>query len=275
MIIFPPLLNFMILVFTWRGTNLIIAGIILNCCCAGALMRPLDVPRMKKKDLIRHLEEKQSGTIMESGSLCDTTHSTTTHPDVSAEQRHEKTVNPHPHVDSCAHVSGHLVPESNIQETQATIPPDKESSLAAAAAADSQPSTSAESGRQKPSLLEDEEPPRPPLTRVAALASGSKTTRDCSQPDMNQASSTTVPENESLPKFEKLSNTEYANTLKVVPATSKAHHSNLPTFESQEMQQMSSGHGSVSSCSIFTDADPKVLNIRPSSLRLMIKALQK
>lgn len=38
--IFPPLLNYLISVFTWRGTHLLIAGFILNCCVSCTYLFP-------------------------------------------------------------------------------------------------------------------------------------------------------------------------------------------------------------------------------------------
>lgn len=36
--VFPPLLNYMISMFSWQGTHLLIAGFILNCCVSYTLM---------------------------------------------------------------------------------------------------------------------------------------------------------------------------------------------------------------------------------------------
>lgn len=49
-------------------------------------MRPLEVPRMKKKDLLQRLAEEKRAA-MEGGSLCDSTYLTYTHPDGTVERR--------------------------------------------------------------------------------------------------------------------------------------------------------------------------------------------
>ncbi|XP_059179085.1 monocarboxylate transporter 5-like isoform X1 [Physella acuta] len=48
--IFPPLSEFLINELTWQGGLLIIAGIILNGCLCGALMRPLKPQKPKPRD---------------------------------------------------------------------------------------------------------------------------------------------------------------------------------------------------------------------------------
>lgn len=46
-----PLNQYLINAYGWRGSFLILGGLVLNCCVAGALMRPLEPPiNQKKKD---------------------------------------------------------------------------------------------------------------------------------------------------------------------------------------------------------------------------------
>ncbi|KAK4293958.1 hypothetical protein Pmani_033383 [Petrolisthes manimaculis] len=137
--IFPPLLNYLISVYSWQGTNLLIAGLILNCCLFGALMRPLEVPRMTKKDLMQRLAEEKR-LAMERGSLCDSTYLTYTHPDGTVERYSKRGVNADPGVHSHLNLSGYLTPTATtlalptIQETQGSTPPDQDSPISAAAA---------------------------------------------------------------------------------------------------------------------------------------------
>lgn len=42
--IFAPLIDFLIKELTWRGTLLVLSGIVLNCAIFGALFRPLTAP---------------------------------------------------------------------------------------------------------------------------------------------------------------------------------------------------------------------------------------
>ena len=44
---FPPLLEFLISLYAWRGTLLILGGICFNIVVAGALFRPLPIPKVK------------------------------------------------------------------------------------------------------------------------------------------------------------------------------------------------------------------------------------
>ena len=40
---FAPLANYLLNLYGWRGANIIFAGLLLNCCVFGALMRPLEL----------------------------------------------------------------------------------------------------------------------------------------------------------------------------------------------------------------------------------------
>ncbi|XP_076754397.1 monocarboxylate transporter 5-like [Xylocopa sonorina] len=48
-LIFAPLLDYLIAMYDWRGTILICSGIVLNCTVLGALFRPLERSKSKKK----------------------------------------------------------------------------------------------------------------------------------------------------------------------------------------------------------------------------------
>lgn len=43
---FAPLATFLLEEFGWKGANLILAGLILNCAIFGAMMRPLVYPKV-------------------------------------------------------------------------------------------------------------------------------------------------------------------------------------------------------------------------------------
>ncbi|TTW07846.1 Monocarboxylate transporter 2 [Bagarius yarrelli] len=45
-----PLNQFLINAFGWRGSFFILGGVLLNCCVAGSLMRPLPPPKTKDKE---------------------------------------------------------------------------------------------------------------------------------------------------------------------------------------------------------------------------------
>ena len=66
---FAPLATMLLENFGWKGANLILAGLILNCAVFGALMRPLTYPKERRvKPLMQRMyEEKQMQ--MERGSI--------------------------------------------------------------------------------------------------------------------------------------------------------------------------------------------------------------
>lgn len=47
--LFAPLTEYLIGAFTWRGALLVIAGIVLNCILFGALFRPLESKKNRRK----------------------------------------------------------------------------------------------------------------------------------------------------------------------------------------------------------------------------------
>lgn len=47
--IFPPFMDYLISEYGWRGTTLILAGLFLNLCVCGAVMRDLEYTKKKKK----------------------------------------------------------------------------------------------------------------------------------------------------------------------------------------------------------------------------------
>ncbi|XP_075227567.1 uncharacterized protein LOC142328015 [Lycorma delicatula] len=66
---FAPLATYLLENFGWRGANLILAGLILNCTIFGAMMRPLEFPKGPscKPLLLRMADEKRFQ--MERGSI--------------------------------------------------------------------------------------------------------------------------------------------------------------------------------------------------------------
>lgn len=49
-LIFAPCLDYLIAKYGWRGAILICSGIVLNCTVLGALFRPLETNKRKKKN---------------------------------------------------------------------------------------------------------------------------------------------------------------------------------------------------------------------------------
>ncbi|XP_063225633.1 monocarboxylate transporter 7 isoform X2 [Bacillus rossius redtenbacheri] len=66
---FAPLATMLLDNFGWRGANIILAGLILNCAVFGALMRPLEFPKVSKcKPLLQRMAEEKR-LQMERGSI--------------------------------------------------------------------------------------------------------------------------------------------------------------------------------------------------------------
>ncbi|XP_065156423.1 monocarboxylate transporter 14 isoform X2 [Atheta coriaria] len=66
---FAPLASALIDAYDWKGANLILAGLILNCAAFGALMRPLEYPKESgEKPLLQRMAEERR-IQMERGSI--------------------------------------------------------------------------------------------------------------------------------------------------------------------------------------------------------------
>lgn len=66
---FAPLATMLLENFDWRGANLILAGLILNCAVFGAMMRPLEYPKVPTcKPLLQRMAEEKRFQ-MERGSI--------------------------------------------------------------------------------------------------------------------------------------------------------------------------------------------------------------
>ncbi|XP_031332551.1 monocarboxylate transporter 7 isoform X3 [Photinus pyralis] len=66
---FAPLANMLLDAYGWRGANIILAGLILNCIVFGALMRPLEYPKSSNvKPLLQRMAEERRFQ-MERGSI--------------------------------------------------------------------------------------------------------------------------------------------------------------------------------------------------------------
>lgn len=96
--VFAPVASAMLVAYDWKGANLILAGLILNCAVFGALMRPLPVPKKRKPLLQRMAEDK--AMQMERGSLMGSSYFMVQLPDGSYEKRLKVPVNADPGVHS-------------------------------------------------------------------------------------------------------------------------------------------------------------------------------
>ncbi|XP_006614015.1 monocarboxylate transporter 3 isoform X1 [Apis dorsata] len=66
---FAPLATMLLEAYNWKGANLILAGLILNCAVFGAMMRPLEYPKASSvKPLLQRMAEEKRFQ-MERGSI--------------------------------------------------------------------------------------------------------------------------------------------------------------------------------------------------------------
>ncbi|KAJ8911075.1 hypothetical protein NQ315_015247, partial [Exocentrus adspersus] len=66
---FAPLATFLLESYGWRGANLILAGLILNCVIFGALMRPLEYPKETGETPLLQRMAEERRIQMERGSI--------------------------------------------------------------------------------------------------------------------------------------------------------------------------------------------------------------
>lgn len=96
---FAPLATWLLETYDWKGANLILAGLILNCAACGALMRPLEYPKVPSgKPLLQRMAEEKRFQ-MERGSIAGSFFMVQL-PDGSMEKRMKMPINIDPGVHS-------------------------------------------------------------------------------------------------------------------------------------------------------------------------------
>ncbi|XP_050497634.1 monocarboxylate transporter 3 isoform X2 [Diabrotica virgifera virgifera] len=96
---FAPLATALLEEYGWRGANLILAGLILNCILFGALMRPLEYPKDGgEKPLLQRMAEERK-LAMERGSIGGS-YFMVQLPDGTMEKRQKQPINRDPGVHS-------------------------------------------------------------------------------------------------------------------------------------------------------------------------------
>lgn len=137
---FAPFANWLLANFDWKNANLILAGLILNCAAFGALMRPLEYPKVSKvKPLMQRMYEEKR-LALERGSIGGS-YFMVQLPDGSMEKRMKMPINVDPGVHSSLNLeqmasqSGGLHPVATLPTiTEARVhdgsesPPDSEDS---------------------------------------------------------------------------------------------------------------------------------------------------
>lgn len=98
--VFAPLASYLLKTFGgWKGANLVLAGLILNCVIFGALMRPLTYPKKKKEKPLMQRMYEEKRLQMERGSITGS-YFTVTMPDGTVKQRLKMPINADPGVHS-------------------------------------------------------------------------------------------------------------------------------------------------------------------------------
>lgn len=126
---FAPLATKLLEAYDWKGANLILAGLILNCIAFGALMRPLEYPKESSvKPLLQRMAEERR-IQMERGSIGGS-YFMVQLPDGSMERRMKQPLNVDPGVHSSFNLD-QLAPGTPITPipTVATLPTIAESKI--------------------------------------------------------------------------------------------------------------------------------------------------
>ncbi|OQR74268.1 hypothetical protein BIW11_09187, partial [Tropilaelaps mercedesae] len=98
--VFAPLVQYLLEAFAWRGALLILAGLVLNCCVFGALMRPLEMwTTTTEKPLMQRIWEEKTG-LLRQDSIGQSQFFLVQHPDGTVERRLKAGVNTEPGVHS-------------------------------------------------------------------------------------------------------------------------------------------------------------------------------
>ncbi|XP_043278696.1 monocarboxylate transporter 3 isoform X2 [Venturia canescens] len=109
---FAPLATMLLETYSWKGANLILAGLILNCAVFGAMMRPLEYPKQSSvKPLLQRMAEEKRFQ-MERGSIGGS-YFMVQLPDGSMEKRMKMPINVDPGVHSSFNLD-QLVPVPTV-----------------------------------------------------------------------------------------------------------------------------------------------------------------
>lgn len=96
---FAPLANYLLSKFDWKNSNIILAGLILNCAIFGALMRPLTYPKPKKRKPLMQRIYEEKRLNLQRGSITGSYFKVQL-PDGTVERRLKNNVNADPGVHS-------------------------------------------------------------------------------------------------------------------------------------------------------------------------------
>ncbi|XP_057668768.1 monocarboxylate transporter 3-like isoform X2 [Diorhabda carinulata] len=231
---FAPLATMLLEEYGWKGANLILAGLILNCILFGALMRPLEYPKDSgEKPLLQRMAEERK-LAMERGSIGGS-YFMVQLPDGSMEKRMKQPINRDPGVHSSLALD-QLAAGSNMTPipTVPTLPTIAEAKVTEHSGSSGTPSPRESTNEIKGVKVKLESPTAEPaqITRIRRDSDNSDVQRNtkimprnASQP----AFSTHVqgiPKNGSVPTFDRMRKTSFGEKFKptLVPIKSSSRN---------------------------------------------------
>ncbi|XP_026474102.1 monocarboxylate transporter 14 isoform X2 [Ctenocephalides felis] len=206
---FAPLATLLLEHFDWRGANLILAGLILNCAVFGAMMRPLVYPKQSNvKPLLQRMAEEKRFQ-MERGSIGGS-YFMVQLPDGSMEKRMKMPINIDPGVHSSFHLDELVgmpgTPMNNTLHTVATLPTISEAKVQEQSGSSGNSSNGSGEGEDTDAVKNSTRPARTeskagdqefPTTRAGAMP------RNASQPAFTTHHQG-LPKNGSVPTFDRI-----------------------------------------------------------------------
>ncbi|XP_030762100.1 monocarboxylate transporter 3 isoform X3 [Sitophilus oryzae] len=206
---FAPLADMLLQAYGWRGANLILAGLILNCVLFGALMRPLTYPKESgEKPLLQRMAEERR-IQMERGSIGGS-YFMVQLPDGTMEKRMKQPLNIDPGVHSSLNLD-QLAPGTPITPipTVPTLPTIAEVKITEQSGSSGSPSPGDSTGEIKHPRLSELK------NNTSANAEGKdpKMPRNASQPAFTSHAQG-LPKNGSVPTFDRIRKTSMSERFK-------------------------------------------------------------
>lgn len=210
---FAPLATFLLEHFDWKGANLILAGLILNCAVFGAMMRPLEFPKGPScKPLLQRMADEKRFQ-MERGSIGGS-YFIVQLPDGSMEKRMKMPINIDPGVHSSFNLN-ELVPGTPITPvpTMAVLPTITEAKAPEQSSSSGNSSAGSQSDLKAKEKKETKEESKDDTAKIENAAPKASIPRNASQP----AFTTHVqglPKNGSVPFFDRMRKTSQGERYK-------------------------------------------------------------
>ncbi|XP_045468018.1 monocarboxylate transporter 3 isoform X2 [Harmonia axyridis] len=212
---FAPLATMLLESYGWKGANLILAGLILNCVIFGALMRPLEYPKETyDKPLLQRMAEERR-IQMERGSIGGS-YFMVQLPDGTMEKRMKQPINIDPGVHSSLNLD-QLAPGTPITPipTVPTLPTIAEVKVTDHSESSNSPSPKESSNEirvKKNSRIEEIRSQEKRRDSSDTEINSSKLPRNASQPAFTTHVS--LPKNGSVPTFDRMRKTSVGERFK-------------------------------------------------------------